>query len=93
MDCDFIRAVLFGTQQSFTWGKSGTYVTRPGGCSLRCLTPRLFSFFAGIVVCISSVETSRSSDRRLTGDSGRESDTSDGGGVNGYSISEVSSSE
>jgi len=39
------------------------------------------------------METSRFNDRRLTGDSGRDSDTSEGGGVKGYSISEASSSE
>ena len=39
------------------------------------------------------METSRFSDRRLTGDRGRDSHTSEGGGVKGYSISEVSSSE
>jgi hypothetical protein len=92
VDCDFIRVVLFRTEQSFSWEKVSIHVAIPGGCSLLCLTPPILSCLAGGAAGISRIDTSRSSDERLTGDSGRESDTSEGGGVKGYSISDISSS-
>ena len=65
----------------------------PGARSLRCLSLPTPPSSTGLVAWSSRTLTSRFSDRRLTGDSGRESHTSEGGGVKGYSISGFSSSE
>ena len=93
MDRDFVCMGFFRTWPGFPCDNVSIRIIMSGRCLRRCLGPCKFSSWASIVECISRIETPRSSDRRLTGDSGRESDTSEGGGVKGYSISEASSSE
>ena len=93
MDRDSIRATPLSVRSRFLWNQVSIRVIMPGCYLRRRLTPWISSFSAGVTGFISGTEVPRLNDRRLTSEGGGESDPSEDGGVRGYSISELPSSE